>query len=122
MLSREIELYERGGDLVLYRADGTRALPEKAADLIEEFTHWQQHATGQPSPEVVKAVAAHPDFRAVERALKPAYGTDQRRLVNEMGAKLAAGKFSDLGVSQEVGLKLLGHYYSNGAETCSLLK
>ena len=38
-LSRDIGQFERRGDLVLYRADGTRTLAERAADLREELTH-----------------------------------------------------------------------------------
>ena len=41
------------------------------------------------------------------QALKAGYGSDSGLLVYEMGAKLAAGKFAEIGVSGEAGLKLL---------------
>ena len=120
-LSRDIEHYS-GADLVVYRSDATRALGTRATDLIEEFTHWAQHEAGEPSRQLADAVAVHPAFSSVAQALRGAYGTDRRRIVTEMGVKLAAGKWQDVGVTRETGLDLLKAYYSalairHGAET-----
>ena len=114
-LSDAIRKASNGGPLVLYKSDGTIALGRRAANLREELTHWKQQGVGDLGihSNTAKELLAHRNYPLARRALlRQGYSDDPVQMASEIGAKLAAGKFAELGLNRQQALDFLEHYAS----------
>jgi hypothetical protein len=112
-LAHAFQEHGRGG-LIGYVSDHNVSVGQ-AKVLREELTHWKQRKFGatQANERVAQAVASHRYYPLVRAALKrQGYGDDLRTHINELGAKLAAGETTSLGLTPRAAMDLLEHYYS----------
>lgn len=99
--------------VVVYESSARFPLRERAATLREELTHQLQDQVeaGRDAEAFRKQARKHIATRIAEPALKRAgYALDDRTVVNEVAAKITAGRARELGIPAGVADSFLKHY------------